>query len=41
VLSFFYPEKYTYNTVDGNGVHISKYISEFSGYTIKESDLSL
>lgn len=35
VLTFFYPEKYNYKTVDGNGVHVSTYIEKFSGYDLR------
>jgi hypothetical protein len=34
VLSYFYPEKYSYRVADGNGVSIELYLKKFSGYTI-------
>jgi hypothetical protein len=34
VLAFFYPEKYNFRVVDGNGRHISDYITTFGGYDI-------
>ena len=35
VLSYFYPEKYNYKTVDGNGVHVSNYMEKFAGYYLR------
>lgn len=35
VLAFFYPERYAYKTVDGNGVHISQYMTKFAGYDLR------
>lgn len=35
VLSFFYPDKYQFNTADGNGVHVSRYIEQFANYDLK------
>lgn len=34
VLSWLYPEKYFYRTVDGNGVSIAYYVQKFGGYNI-------
>ena len=34
VLSFFYPEKFSYRIVDGNGVHVSTYIQKFANYNL-------
>jgi len=35
VLSFFYPEKYSHRTVDGNGVHVTQYMQKFAGYDLR------
>lgn len=35
VLAFFYPEKYSHNTVDGNGVSVVYYMSKFANYEIE------
>jgi hypothetical protein len=36
VLAFFYPIKYSYRTVDGNGVPIGRYIKKFAHYHLRE-----
>jgi hypothetical protein len=35
VLAYFYPEKYSYRTTDGNGVHVSQYIKKFANYNLQ------
>lgn len=35
VLAFFRPDKYDYKTVDGNGVHVSVYMTKFAGYDLR------
>lgn len=35
ILAFFYPEKYAYRVVDGNGVHVSQYMTKFAGYDLR------
>ena len=35
VLSFFYPDKYGHNTVDGNGTPVELYMKRFAGYNLK------
>jgi len=35
VLTFFRPDKYDYKTVDGNGVHVSTYMTKFAGYDLR------
>lgn len=35
VLAFFYPDRYNYKTVDGNGVHVSQYMTKFAGYDLR------
>lgn len=35
VLAFFYPEKYSYNTVDGNGTSVVYYMNKFANYDIE------
>jgi hypothetical protein len=35
ILAFFYPEKYDYRVVDGNGVHVSQYMTKFAGYDLR------
>lgn len=35
VLAFFRPDKYDYKTVDGNGVHVSTYMTKFAGYDLR------
>jgi hypothetical protein len=32
VLSYLYPERFSYPTTDGNGVHVSEHIARFSGH---------
>lgn len=34
VLSFFYPEKYDFKTVDGNGVSVVYYMNKFKNYDV-------
>lgn len=34
VKTFFYPNKYSYRTIDGNGVSVGQYIQKFAGYRI-------
>ena len=35
IMSFFYPERFQYRTVDGNGVHVSQYIKKFANYNLR------
>jgi len=35
VLTFLRPDKYDYKTVDGNGVHVSTYMTKFAGYDLR------
>ena len=35
VLAFFYPDKYKFRTVDGNGTSVKEYISKFAGYDLR------
>lgn len=35
VFAFFYPDKYSYRTVDGNGVHVRDYMKKFAGYDLR------
>lgn len=36
VLSYFYPEKYQFKTIDGNGVTVESYMRKFSVYDLSE-----
>lgn len=38
ILSFLYPEKYSYPIVDGNGVSVAVYLNRFSNYNISFTD---
>ena len=35
MLAFFYPDKYDFRTVDGNGVHVSEYMKKFAHYDLR------
>jgi hypothetical protein len=35
VLSFFYPDRYSYRTADGNGTSIILYLKQFADYNLK------
>lgn len=35
ILAFFYPDRYDYRVVDGNGVHVSQYMTKFAGYDLR------
>lgn len=35
LLSFFYPEKYSHATADGNGTRVETYLKKFAGYNLK------
>lgn len=35
VMAFFYPEKFSYRTTDGNGVHVSVYMTKFANYNLR------
>lgn len=35
ILAFFYPERYNYRVVDGNGVHVAQYMTKFAGYDLQ------
>jgi hypothetical protein len=35
ILAFFYPSRYDYRVVDGNGVHVSQYMTKFAGYDLR------
>lgn len=35
VMAFFYPEKYSYRVIDGNGMHVATYIQKFANYNLR------
>lgn len=36
VLAFFYPDRYSYRTRDGNGVSVAEYMTKFSHYDLRQ-----
>jgi hypothetical protein len=35
IFAYFYPEKFKFRTVDGNGISVEKYIEKFAGYDLR------